>query len=68
MDRIVAGRARISAGDGAGLLSDWAKLEAVDGVRWTALPLKFGTEERKPAMDEVVNYLSGLLGEECDRA
>ncbi|MHA6911229.1 hypothetical protein ACQUJS_22920 [Ralstonia pseudosolanacearum] len=49
-------------------LGDWAKLKAVDGVLWTALPPKVGIDERKPTMDEVVNYLSGLLGEERDRA
>lgn len=49
-------------------LRDWTKLKNVDGVVWTALPPKFDDEERKPAMKEVVNYLSGLSGEERDRA
>lgn len=49
-------------------LGDWTKLKNVDGVVWTALPPKCDTEERKPTMDEVVSYLSGLLGEKRDRA
>lgn len=49
-------------------LRDWTNLKDVDGVVWTALPPKFNSEERKPAMDEVVNYLSRLSGEERDRA
>lgn len=49
-------------------LRDWTNLKDVDGVVWTALPPKFNSEERKPAMDEVVNYLAGLSGEERDRA
>ncbi|WP_301233864.1 hypothetical protein [Pandoraea cepalis] len=49
-------------------LRDWTNLKDVDGVVWTALPPKFDSEERKPTMDEVVNYLSGLSGEERDRA
>ncbi|WP_175681352.1 hypothetical protein [Burkholderia cenocepacia] len=49
-------------------LRGWSKLKDVDGVIWTALPPKFDAEERKPTMDEVVDYLFGLSGEKRDRA
>ncbi|WP_124604249.1 hypothetical protein [Burkholderia sp. Bp8963] len=45
-------------------LPDWARLKEIEGVVWTALPAKFGKAVRKPAADEVVEYLKGLSGEQ----
>lgn len=43
-------------------LPQWAEARALDAVIWTALPPRFGGEERTPSADEVIEYLGGLLG------
>ena len=43
-------------------LPAWARERDIDGVVWTALPSKFGNEERTPTGEEVVHYFAGLSG------
>jgi hypothetical protein len=45
-------------------LRDWARQKDIDGVVWTSLPPKFDNQQRKPTMEEIVSYLSGLSGAE----
>ena len=49
-------------------LEPWAKARNVCHVVWTALPPKFGDEERTPTEDQVVSYLNGLTGAKRDNA
>jgi hypothetical protein len=42
----------------------WARERDIEGVVWTALPSKFGNDERTPSAQEVVRYLDGLSGDE----
>ena len=49
-------------------LPDWTRLKEIEGVVWTALLPKFEKEKRKPTVDEVVDYLKSLSGDERDRA
>ena len=43
-------------------LPQWAAAHAMEHVIWTALPPKFGGQERCPTADEVVEHLVGLKG------
>lgn len=47
----------------ADTVGEWAAPLGLAAVVWTALPPKFGGVERKPSVQEVVDYLSGLTGE-----
>jgi hypothetical protein len=50
-------------------LPQWAKSRGIDSVVWTALPPKFGNENRRvPTVEEVVSYLSSLTGGTRDNA
>lgn len=49
-------------------LADWAIANGIDGVVWTALPPKFGGEDRSPTVAEVVGHLQSLRGAERDNA
>ncbi len=49
-------------------LAEWAKAHGIDAAVWTALPAKFGGEERTPSADEVVDYLKTLDGTARDEA
>jgi hypothetical protein len=49
-------------------LPAWADARGVDAVVWTALGPKFGTEDRSPSIDEVIQYLRGLTGPIRDHA
>ena len=49
-------------------LLDWAQARGVHHVVWTALPPKFGGNERTPNQEEVVEYLRGLSGAQRDNA
>jgi hypothetical protein len=49
-------------------LPEWAMSRSVQHIVWTALPPKFNGEDRTPACEEVVDYLSGLVGEQCSNA
>jgi hypothetical protein len=50
-------------------LPQWAESRGIDAVVWTALPPKFKTKNgTAPTIDEAAQYLSGLTGEERDRA
>jgi hypothetical protein len=46
------------------VVTTWAKKKDLTGVVWTALPPKFGSDERVPSIAEVLAHLSGLEGEE----
>src|SRR5690606_28573715 len=41
---------------------DWASARGVRALVWTALPPKFGSEDRAPTIEEAVSYLSSLSG------
>lgn len=43
-------------------LPQWAAARGLDAVIWTALPPQFGSKERTPSADEVIEYLRRLLG------
>lgn len=47
-------------------LDSWASSRQIDAVVWTALPAKFGTDERSPSAEEVVRYLSQLTDSKRD--
>ncbi len=49
-------------------LRQWAEARSLDAAIWTALPPRFGGEERTPSADEVIEYLRGLLGTVRDYA
>lgn len=49
-------------------LPQWAESRGVDAVIWTALPPKFGKDNRSPTLDEVLNYLTKLSGGKRDHA
>lgn len=49
-------------------LPAWASAHGVEAVIWTALPPKFGEEDRVPSEDEVVRHLGGLQGQRRDNA
>jgi len=44
-------------------LSSWANTKNVGGVIWTALPPKFGGENRTPSVADVIGHLSSLSPE-----
>jgi DNA replication ATP-dependent helicase Dna2 len=46
----------------------WAERLRLDGAVWTALPVKFGGQERFPSAEEVLNYLRSLQGDVRTRA
>jgi hypothetical protein len=45
------------------VIANWAGAMKVDGVVWTALPPKFGGKAITPSVDQVIEYLSSLIGE-----
>lgn len=49
-------------------LPRWAEERSLDAVIWTALPPKFGDEERPLSAEEVIAYLRALLGTVRDYA
>jgi hypothetical protein len=49
-------------------LEPWARARGVQHVVWTALPAKFGLDDRTPSAQEVVAYLRGLVGPKRDTA
>lgn len=51
-------------------LQDWATENEIDAVIWTALPCKHPiyNNETSASMEEVVDYLKSLTGEEYERA
>ncbi len=49
-------------------LSEWAKSHDLDHVVWTGLPPKFNGAEITPSVEQVVEYLRALAGEERERA
>jgi hypothetical protein len=49
-------------------LAHWANAHGVDNVIWTALPPKFGVEERTPSIGEILHHLKGLEGSKRDNA
>ncbi len=49
-------------------LGAWAIATGVRSVAWTALPPKFGGEERAPSLQEAIRYLDGLRGPARDLA
>lgn len=51
-----------------GVIGKWAAAQNLEGVVWTALKPKIGTEYRTPDADEVVSHLTGLEGHERDTA
>jgi len=46
----------------------WADSRGIQGVAWTSLPPKFGDEERRPTIDEVISHLTSLTGPRRDNA
>lgn len=49
-------------------LPEWAAARGVDAAIWTGLPPKFGTEERRPSIVEVLTHLRGMTGAARDAA
>lgn len=49
-------------------LSEWANIHDVAHVVWTGLPSKFNGAEITPSLEQVVEYLKALTGEERERA
>lgn len=49
-------------------LDAWAQARGVQHVVWTALPAKFGGEDRTPGEEEILGYLRGLTGAARDNA
>jgi len=43
-------------------LAEWSSAHGIAHVIWTNLPPKFNSEEKVPCCDQVVKYLSGLVG------
>jgi hypothetical protein len=43
-------------------LARWAEARALEAIVWTALPAKFGGDERTPTAEQVIEYLRGLEG------
>jgi hypothetical protein len=41
-------------------IATWASAKRLDGAVWTALPPKFGGQERVPTRDEVIRFLEQL--------
>ncbi len=60
----------LGAADPANILDlePWARARGVQHVVWTALPAKFGPDDRTPSAAEVVTYLRGLVGPHRDNA
>lgn len=51
-----------------GGLAEWACGRGVKSVIWTALPPKFGKQDREPSADEVMAHMRSLRGAERDNA
>jgi hypothetical protein len=49
-------------------LPQWAEARRLDAVVWTRLAPKFANENRTPSAEEVITYLSRLLGTVRDHA
>jgi hypothetical protein len=49
-------------------LRAWAEAHELEAVVWTALDPKFGAENRRPNMEEVIEYLRGLRGPTLEHA
>jgi hypothetical protein len=49
-------------------LREWAACKDLAGVVWTALHPRFRGEERKPTVEEVLEYLGNLTGSERESA
>lgn len=49
-------------------LERWASSKGIDAVIWTALGPKFQGDKRAPTQNEVITYLSALIGPERDNA
>lgn len=49
-------------------LDKWASAKQLDHVIWTALPPKFGGEEKTPTKEEVVSHLQKLTGAKRESA
>lgn len=49
-------------------LPQWAEAQRLDAVVWTRLAPKFGNENRSPSAEEVIAYLSRLVGTVRDHA
>lgn len=49
-------------------LDEWAVSRTIDAVVWTDLPCKFENIIRKPTAEQVIEYLSGLVGARRDVA
>jgi hypothetical protein len=60
--RIGSWQARGAAPGSIPGLPAWAEAHELEAVVWTALGPKFGTENRPPNMQEVIEYLRGLRG------
>lgn len=60
--RIGSWRAGGPAPNSMSELARWAEARSLEAVVWTALPAKFGGDERMPSAEEVIDYLRGLQG------
>ncbi len=49
-------------------LPRWAEAQNLDAVVWTALAPRFKGENRSPSLQEIIEYLRGLTGNDLVRA